>query len=177
MRAALGLLRRHVGGRAEDRLGSGQLGLGVQHLGQAEIGDLGRPIGLEQDVRRLEISVDDPFPMGFGDGPSEDFHQPGGLHRRPRPTVQHPVETASGQVFQFEKGETAHLSDVVDLHDAGMTKAGDRVGLGTETRAAIDGPACWPARIIFRAQGRFRAILRARYTTPMPPRPSSPSIS
>jgi hypothetical protein len=42
------------------------------------------------------------------------------------------------------------------------------------TAAAL---ACGPARIILRATTRSRAVCRAFQTTPMPPRPSSPSIT
>ena len=44
-------------------------------------------------------------------------------------------------------------------------------------RARSSGPAWAPARIILRATRRSSPVCRARYTTPMPPRPSTPRIS
>src|ERR1700722_6786215 len=44
-------------------------------------------------------------------------------------------------------------------------------------RATSSGPAWLPARTIFSATRRFSATCRALYTTPMPPRPSTPRIS
>ena len=36
-------------------------------LGQAEVGDLRRPVVGQEDVGRLEVAVDDPQPMSLGD--------------------------------------------------------------------------------------------------------------
>ena len=62
LRPAPGLLGGHVAGRAEDRLGPRQAAVAVQALGQAEVGELGRLVGGQQDVGRLEVAVDDAQP-------------------------------------------------------------------------------------------------------------------
>ncbi len=46
------------------------MGVGSERLGQAEVAYLRLPVGIEQDVGRLEIPMDDPKPVGFGDGAS-----------------------------------------------------------------------------------------------------------
>ncbi len=46
--STLGLFWGHVAGRADDRVGPGQFTVGVEDLGQAEVGHLGRPMQVEQ---------------------------------------------------------------------------------------------------------------------------------
>src|SRR4029077_20749778 len=52
------LLRRDVRGGAEHRSRLGQRA-GVSHVRDPEVGDLGPALAVEQDVRRLEIAVDE----------------------------------------------------------------------------------------------------------------------
>src|SRR5262249_11927720 len=47
------LFRRHVARRAEQRLTPARADVGIQDLGQTEIGDLRRAVGRQQDVVRL----------------------------------------------------------------------------------------------------------------------------
>ncbi len=65
---APGLLRRHVARRAHGHAAYGQPAVALQPSGQAEIGDLGRAVGGEQDVGRLEVAVDDPALVSDVDG-------------------------------------------------------------------------------------------------------------
>ena len=44
-------------------------------------------------------------------------------------------------------------------------------------RTSATDPACPLPRTIFKAHGRLMVVCTASYTTPMPPRPSSPTIS
>ena len=90
---ALGLFRGHVAGGA-DHFAADRVALAgpVQHLGQAEIGDLGhepaevpvvgllvglggkvqkRLAAVQQDVGRLQVAVDDPTLMGEVHGPGQ----------------------------------------------------------------------------------------------------------
>ena len=53
------LLRRHVRGRSDQRAGLGQR-VHTGHAGDAEVRDLGAPFLVEQDVRRLQVAVDEP---------------------------------------------------------------------------------------------------------------------
>ncbi len=53
------LLGRHVGGRADDRAGLGQMGLVAQGPGQAEIEDLDAPsVTFQPEIGRLDVAVD-----------------------------------------------------------------------------------------------------------------------
>ena len=98
-----------------------------------------------------------------------------GLARRLRLPGDAFRQGAARDEFQRQEGQTVEFADLVNLHDAGMPQAGDGVGLRQEARRR-SGPACPPARIIFRAASRPGCVCRALYTTLMPPRPSSARI-
>ena len=66
-RLAEGLLGAHVAQRAEQVAGHGQAGLGVE-LGQAEVGDPEAAAGVEQQVGRLDVAVDDAERVGVVQG-------------------------------------------------------------------------------------------------------------
>jgi hypothetical protein len=75
-RVAADLLRAHVGDRAGDlpgkRLARGQIGVLLHGPGHPEVDHLGPGIAgaalLDEDVRRLEVTVDDPVEMAVVDG-------------------------------------------------------------------------------------------------------------
>ena len=73
-----GLLGGHVGGRAQDRAGDGQARVGLDPLGQAEVGDVGLALGVEQDVGRLQVAVQDAALVGVVDGLGDLGDQPRG---------------------------------------------------------------------------------------------------
>ena len=72
-----GLLGCHVRGRAEEKAGAGRrrLRVGIESLGQTEVGDLGRALGVEQNVGGLKVAVDDPPAVGVMDRPGEALEQ------------------------------------------------------------------------------------------------------
>ena len=127
-----GLLGGHVAGRAHDQVGPRQGRLAVQHLGQAEVGDLGRAVGRQQDVGRLQVAVHDPQPVRLGHRAGQLFDQAGRPLRRPGGAVELPVQAAAGHVLQLEEGQAVGLADVVDLDDVRVLEPGDRLGLGQE---------------------------------------------
>ena len=59
--APRGLLRRHVGGCSYPcaAVGRDELDRVVQRLGDAEVGNLDRPVVGDEEVGRLEVAVDD----------------------------------------------------------------------------------------------------------------------
>ena len=58
-------LRGHVPQRADDVAGVGQVVVG-DRLGQAEVGDPDGPVEVEQQVRGLDVAVEDPLRVGVG---------------------------------------------------------------------------------------------------------------
>jgi hypothetical protein len=63
-RLALGLLGRHVMGRADDHPGAGEAARGLQRLRDAEVGQHDPAVVVEQDVRRLHVAVHDATLVG-----------------------------------------------------------------------------------------------------------------
>jgi hypothetical protein len=70
-----GLLRGHVGGRAGAAAGR----VAVQLAGQAEVGDLGRAVGRQQHVGRLQVAVDDACQVSGVDGAGQHLDKAGGV--------------------------------------------------------------------------------------------------
>src|SRR5262249_60804925 len=71
---AAGVLGGHVGGRAEDGAGA-RRAVAAEALGQSEVGDLGPAVGVEQDVGRLEVAVDDAGLVGGVGGAGQRLGQ------------------------------------------------------------------------------------------------------
>ena len=115
-----GLLGGHVAGRAHDLAGLGLAAVRLEPLGQAEVGDLGRAVGVEQDVGRLQVAMDDPRVMSDLNGPSQRDHQLGRSPARLRIARQPIIQRASFQQFQRHEWQRVDLADLVDLHDVGM---------------------------------------------------------
>src|SRR5205823_4898711 len=57
-------LRRHVAQRADDVAGLGRT-VAPLGLGQPEVGEPDSPLGVEQQVRRLDVAVEDPWPWAW----------------------------------------------------------------------------------------------------------------
>ena len=139
----------HVAERAQDVAGLGQAV--VARLGQAEVGDPDDPFGVQQQVRGLDVAVDDPPRMGVGQArrhlPADVGHAakerpPARLDRRElRPARQH-----------HRRGRARH---------GGRGGVARRRGLGLIRIAAIGQGGCGlPVRAgglgFSRAAGRLR---------------------
>src|SRR5207245_1660500 len=75
----------HVLRRAEDRAGLRRAGGAVEPLGEAEIGDLGHPVGGQPDIGRLQIAADAALPVGVVHRPGQrldELRGPAGRLRR-----------------------------------------------------------------------------------------------
>ena len=97
---APGLLGGHVAGRAHDLAGLGLARVDLEPLGQAEVGDLGGAVAVEQDVGRLEVAVHDAGLVRGVHGPGQRGHQLG----RRAAGLGRPLE-AVGQAPPFEQLE------------------------------------------------------------------------
>ncbi len=87
----LPLLGRHVLGRADDAAGDRQLRAG-KDLRDAEVGELDVAVGRQQQVRRLEIAVDDPRIMRAFEGQAES-----GSTDRSLPATESASRVAAGR--------------------------------------------------------------------------------
>ena len=148
---ALELLRRHVGHRPRDRArlcGGGQrvgtqdrirAGFFLAQLGQAEVEHLDPAIGVEHDVGRFDVLVDDPSFMGGAEGVRERHG-----HFEQRLEV-HPAfgdQLRQGLAFHElhgEKKRTLIFFDGMDRNDTGVVQRCHRARLAFETPSAIGG--------------------------------------
>jgi hypothetical protein len=101
--------------------------------------------------------------------------------RRERPLLgDHLLERAPGDARHSECEAVAQLAHGVDAHDVRVLEPRDRPGLAGQAPDGVVGAAAAAAggtRTTLSATSRPRRRSRARYTTALPPRPSSPSSS
>ena len=112
-------------------------GVGLQPLDQAEVGDLGRTVAGQEDVRRLDVAVDDPPAMGHVHGPGQRLDDPrrvlDGLRFAGDPLGQ----AASLEELQREIRQAVVLADLEDLDDVGVVDGSDGAGLGLEAGQVV----------------------------------------
>ncbi len=116
----------------------------VEPAGQAEVADLRsaiferspRRVG-QEDVAGLDIAVDDPRLVSRMDGPRQGADE----RRRRAGTLGRSAESlrqiAALGVLHHEIGPGRPAADLVDLDDVRVLEAGDRLGLGAESRDDI----------------------------------------
>ncbi len=126
------LLGRHVVGRTHDLAGTGQSAVILQLLRQTEISDARIAVPVEQDVGRLQVTVDHAAPVGILDGVGNAPSQPGGLSGRQRSVGQ-----ALGEAMSVDKTHRKVMLPLVLSHlenrdDPRMVKVGGSLGLGVE---------------------------------------------
>ncbi len=127
-----GLLGAHVGRRAHDRAAGRQFDVGLDPLGQAEIGDVRMAFPVDEDVRRLQVAVEDASQVGVLDGLGGLDHQ-GGCGTGPFAERFELIgEVAPLDELHAEIALAVVLAHLVDRHDAGVVEQGDRLGLVLE---------------------------------------------
>ena len=111
--------------------------VGLQPLDQPEVGDLRRPVAGQEDVRRLDVAVDDPTAVGHVHGPGQRLDDPrrvlDGLRFAGDPLRQ----AASLEELQREIRQAVVLADLEDLDDVGVVDGGDGAGLGLEASQVV----------------------------------------
>jgi hypothetical protein len=106
--------------------------VGLEPLGESEVGDLGDPIGGEKDIGGLEVAMDDAGLVSHVHRHDQRDHPLGGLpggERRP--------EQFLGKAAPFEQLErdiriAVEFSDVIDLENIGVAKRGHGLRLEFE---------------------------------------------
>ena len=124
LRPGLGLLGGHVARRPDRGAGPGEAGLAIQPPGQPEVADLGRAVGGEEDVGRLQVAMHDPAPVGRLDGFGQGRQQRGGLAGRLGHARQFLGQVAPLDKLHGEVGQAVLVAHVVDLDDIGMPQTG-----------------------------------------------------
>ena len=130
------LLGAHVRRRSHGEAGARRAHLARQldHVRDAEVGDVRVIVG-EQDVRRLDVAVDDAVPMRVLERVTYFF---GNAQRHRDGQWSFPLdallERVALDVRHDEVGRVVPDAGVVQRQDVRMLHAGDRVDLGKETR-------------------------------------------
>ena len=127
------LLGRHVRGGPENQTGLRQAAVAVDALGESKIGDVGNVVFVEQDVRRLQVAVQDSAEVGIMNGTGDVPDQPGDGSRVVPEPGHVALEVSARDQLEAQERAAAVLAHLVDRHDLRMIEAGDRLGLDTES--------------------------------------------
>ncbi len=126
---SLDLLRRHVGRRADDGADLGRLGLvalGLVHARHAEIGELGVALGVDHDVGRLDVAMDDARLVREFERIQQLGHQAENRAEVvPLVGVEVVLELLALDVLHHDVREIALGSEVVHLHDVAVVEPRD----------------------------------------------------
>jgi hypothetical protein len=137
---ARGLLRAHVGRRANGEPSLGQRLLTSQCPGDTEVGYEGRAVFGEKQVLRLDVAMDDAVVVGV-------VHRPGGLDGNAERVVHRKLALAAEPVAQRFPLDIGHgepelpgrFPGIEDRQNVGMLEPGGEADLPLEPLGAQDG--------------------------------------
>jgi hypothetical protein len=81
---------------------------------------VGRSLG-KQDVRRLQVTMDDVQPVYVADRTSQALDQNGSLGRSQRLALQTLLQAAAGAVLHGEERAAVVFTDLMELDDEGVS--------------------------------------------------------
>ena len=178
----------HVAERAQDVAGPGQVV--VVDLGQAEVADPDDALGVEQEVRRLDVAVEDAAGVRVGQGrgrpagrcaprrggtpgaairPTRAGSRPASRPRSPR-RPGGPVRTAPGRPGSARRRRRRRIDRRTLLEPAGQQRSGHAGLRGDPARARV-------ARPVLLAAGRGRRLAPPEADRPRSRRSSSMTAS
>ena len=151
-------------------------GSGVQRLRQTEVEHLHRPVGPHLDIGGFQIAMDDALFM-------RRFERFRNLSRDRQRFVERngpraiSTDRSSPSTSSITRARTAvRIPRCRDVPMFGMVQRRECLRFARESRQAIGIIRDDSGRILS-ATSRFSLVSRARYTSPMPPAPSSASTS
>ena len=92
---------------------------------EAEVHEHRAAVGGEEDVRRLDVAVDDEPGVGVGQGVGHGGRDPGRLRPGRAVVPQPPAEVGAVEVIGDDVDLPLVHADVVDRHDAGVAQLGE----------------------------------------------------
>ena len=119
------LLRRHEVGRAQDGACHRLFVLAGRGLGQAEVREFRDAVLREQDVRRLDVAVDDAEIVCLRETVAELAGHGDCIFERHRPIAAAVEQTAAVHKLHDQKRPVFRLAVVVDLDDVRVINRGD----------------------------------------------------
>src|SRR5262249_10029737 len=139
----------------------------------------GLAVAGQEDVRGLQVAVDDALGVRVVDGAGQRFEPAGGLVRRQRPAYQLFRQAAALDEFQREVRARQALADLVvadleELDDVGVLQARHRPGLGAEALPLVrvgEAAAQQHLQGDHAAQPDVRALVGAPHAAPAALRP------
>jgi len=130
---ALGLLGRHVVRRADDLTSDRDVLTSIDTLREAEVRDVRFALGIEQDVIRLHVAMQNAVLMGEVDGARDLRHQDG-ASMGVRVVADHVfIEAATLDVTHAEEQLAIEITDLVDGDDVGVIEIRDGFRFRAET--------------------------------------------
>ena len=133
---ALQLLRGHVVGRPNGRAAGGELGRRLcvaDQLGDAEVGDLHPAAGIEQDVLRLDVAMENAFVVRILQRLANPGHQGQGLGRCEPARLHGLAQVDPIHILHHQKEKLTRLAEIIDRHNARVVQARQHPGLPVES--------------------------------------------
>ncbi len=125
------LFRRDVLRRPGEQLQGGGRAVRLEQFGDAEVGQVGVAVLVEQDVGRFHVAVDDAVTMRRVQRGGQLLHHPGHAVDFPG-RVQRRPQVAAAQVAHDQIGAARLAPVVVEGHDLRVLQPGDGLRLGLE---------------------------------------------
>jgi hypothetical protein len=137
---SLQLLGRHVMRGAQGRARPGERDLlrrGADQLGDAEVGDLHTALGIEQDVLRLDVAVQNALFVGVLQRLTDLRHDGQRLSRREPPGPHRLAQVHAIHELHEQVVKAARLSKVVHADDVRVVQSGEHPAFAVETLGEV----------------------------------------
>ncbi len=123
------LFGRHVGGRSEDPAGGSEVFRGLDHLGNAEIGEQAVATPVDQDVAGFDVPMDQTLGVGIVQRVADLGDDGADLSRRQGKPLEQIGQGPGLHQRHDQEGVSIGLAEVMNRKDVRMLERGDDPGL------------------------------------------------